>query len=243
MHKTVNFIFRAKIIFQFKFVSRSKINTGWYMSEQNWLSSLDTLSLHFKSSVWFNWINYPHSISISSGGWHESNLVSRKRRTNSWGMFHAAKSQAFSIQIFICLNSYFLTISQIAITAENVRIINSSQSENWSCHWTWVLANTGGCNLVALFYIWDSISKIDAHPPLGVCTLNHDTIAPSKISISCVWPWYLLIWLLVGSYRLRKWVLAAAFLGIVVRLLELVESEVFVPVSNLGFEVVFWTTL
>lgn len=143
----------------------------------------------------------------------------------------------------IWINSNLLSISNIFIISKHIMLFFSLQDIYWSCHWSWILSNTGGRYLISFFNIWYLISEINTHPSLCLCVLNHNIIAPSEISILAVWPWYLLIALLVSTYCFCKWICTSTLFTIVIRLLNLAKGQVFVPVTNLCFVVIFWTTL
>jgi len=136
-----------------------------------------------------------------------------------------------------------LSVSNIFIITKHIMSFISVQTIYWSGHWSWILTNTCGSYLISLFNIWNFISNINAHPSLSLSVLNHNIITPSKISVLRKRPWNLLITLLISTYSFREWVCSTTLFTIIVWLLDLVKSEIFVPISNLGFVVIFWTTL
>lgn len=143
----------------------------------------------------------------------------------------------------IWINSNLLSISNILIISKHIMFLFSFQNIYWSCHWSWILTNTSSCYLISFFNIWNLISKINTHPSLSLSVLNHYIITPSQVSILAVWPWYLLVTLLVSTYSFSEWICSSTLFTIIVRLLNLTKSHVFIPVTNLCFVVIFWTTL
>jgi len=136
-----------------------------------------------------------------------------------------------------------LSVSNKFIITKHIMSFISVQTIYWSSHWSWILTNTCGSYLISFLNIWNFISNINAHPSLSLSVLNHNIITPSKISVLGKRPWNLLITLLISTYSFREWVCSTTLFTIIVWLLDLVKSEIFVPISNLGFVVIFWTTL
>ena len=97
--------------------------------------------------------------------------------------------------------------------------------------------------MIALLYIWDLISNIHDAPSLGVGVLDHNLGAPLEKPIPGVSPWDLLVGLDVLAQGLRKWKLFTPFFSVVVTLLDIIQLEVFVPVTHAGFVGVFWSSL
>jgi len=240
---TVNFIFRAKIVLDLELRISTKIDTCWDVSEQNWFSRLNYFALSFKSCVWFNTIDEPNSVSISSAGRHECNLLARDWCTNSRWVFHWNKTQLFSIEIFIGFDSYFLSISNILIASKDINLINSIKFEHRSGHWAWILSFASAGDGIAFINVWDSISNVHNNPTLCLLVLNHHAVIPFEISVVGVWPWHLLITGLIFWDSLCERKFSSLLFALIIVLLYSGQFKVFVPVTNSGFVVVLWSSL
>ena len=80
----VNLVLRAKVILVLRSRVSSKVHCSLNMSDKDWLSRFHDFSLHFKSHVWINMVNYPDAIGISFSGSHASYLFGRDRGANCW---------------------------------------------------------------------------------------------------------------------------------------------------------------
>lgn len=73
----MNFVFRSEIVLDLVAIVSTEEDVGSYMSNQNLLTSLNSLSLHLISALWVNMIQDPDTVSIRSSGGDECDLVLR----------------------------------------------------------------------------------------------------------------------------------------------------------------------
>jgi membrane-anchored protein YejM (alkaline phosphatase superfamily) len=66
----VDLIFGAEVVLVLLVLIGSKVYACLNMTDKDWFSNLDDLSLHLKSVVWIDMVEYPNTIIIRSGGGH-----------------------------------------------------------------------------------------------------------------------------------------------------------------------------
>ena len=147
------------------------------------------------------------------------------------------------MQIFVSVYPNLLSISNILISSKLIKVINSAHRIHRSGHWSWVLTFVSAGDAVSFFNVWDSIANVHAHPPLGLSVLKHNVLSPSEIAIRWKWPRYLLVTLLILWNSFREGKTSTFFFALVVILLNGVELQIFIPVTDFGFVIVLWATL
>jgi len=239
----MDFIFLAKVVLDLVSVVRAKINTSCNVSNKNRVSSFDDFALHFEADVGINVVNDPDSLSIWTSSVEESNLLGRELGAHSWCLLGTCKLQRLSEEMFVGLNSKFLSISNVLIRGEHVNSVLLQQLEDRSGHWAWILTSTCASNGVSLLEIWNSLTNVHDEPTLSLCVLDHDLVSPLKATIGCMRPGHLSVALLILAYRLCERKRTVLLLRLVVVGLNGVELKVFIPVSDSGFVGVFGASL
>ena len=239
----VHFILCAELVLILDWIISSKENAGLYMTKKQRLIWLNNFTLLLKSIVWINRINYPDTIVINRGSRSTSYLLLWNWCTNSGCIFITAKAKCLSEQVFVGLNAHFLTIANILITTKHINIIHSSEFENWSSHWPWILTFASTCNRISFWYVRALVTDIDNEPALSILTINHNRVSPFEFIVSPISPWNLSIRLLILGQSFTKWQIICSFLCVVVAPLNMVEFEILVPVSDTGLVGILGATL
>lgn len=141
------------------------------------------------------------------------------------------------------MNSDFLAVSNILISAKAAALLNWTQGKDASSHWTWVFSRRSACERIALFNVWYFITNIHDNPTFSLLILEHYLITPFKISVCVMGPWHLFVTLLIFCYSMGKWQRSQCFFTLVVVLVNCIEFKILVPVTNFSCVAVFWTTL
>jgi hypothetical protein len=136
-----------------------------------------------------------------------------------------------------------LAIAHEIVVDEQVSwIVLLDHLEHGSGNRAWVAA-CGGAYGIALLNVLNSFSDVHNDEALSLDILKHDEVVPSQVSASGIRPGHLLEALLILGNGLCKRKSASRFFGGVVVFLDALKLEVFVPVSNLGFDGVFGASL
>ena len=239
----VYFVFSAEIVFVFNVFVGTEIHASLNVSNEDWITGLNDLSLHLHSKVGINAVDDPDAVVVLRWDHGRDTLV--RWRANSGTMLERSQLKTLLEKVWIGTDSNLLSVSQEFIASEHVKLINPLEGVDRSGHWTWVLPLGGGCDVVTFagFEIWYFVTDVHDHPTLSIGVLDHNVIAPSEIAIGGVGPWHLSITLLILAQSLREWQLITGLLGIVVGSLDMIKLHIFVPVADSGFVGVFWTTL
>jgi hypothetical protein len=66
----MDLVFSAEVVLVLLVLICSEVYASLDVTDEDWLSDLDDLSLHLKSVVWIDMVKYPNTIVVRSGSGH-----------------------------------------------------------------------------------------------------------------------------------------------------------------------------
>jgi hypothetical protein len=180
-----NFIFCAEIIL-FNDRVASKILLCVAVTDQNWLTSTDGLSLSLVAVVGVETVNDPNGVERVTCV-QGSFLVAALWWHNVHALGGGADSECLLVQPGIGLNLDLLTETDNWISTENIGVFIADNLENVSCNGT--LASFAGVEAVGLFNVDLLDTEVSGEMSINLLVAEEDGVTGVEETISREGPW------------------------------------------------------